>query len=358
MPVFPVPIVRPQVDYLKERRVREQGSPIEALGISETGATRTVWVPWEQRFIATKALLGYSKLQRNEDDNSVEGLNRLIPIPHPDIGVTIPDAKSPYLYATKITEVKPYKPLTGELPPILEQSMVVEDGVASRSTFLAADITVQYENPLYIVLDDEDEATEWPTGEYNRFLRFLDAEDTAEYITMPGGTLKYAPEDNGIPKGTPIGFNSGRIFPKQQLRYVWKRLPQELYSPYFAATNWQRRIWGDPAGDNVPLIGTINNRSFLGRRAGTMLFEKIKPIPNPDMFGFVYEWDFELTFHYDPHGWNNKYYWTSKEADKARRGFYQVTADGTFYSTLLTPDNESIYNVRNLDLIFDVRDVV
>lgn len=351
----PILIVRPQVDFLKERRVREQGSPIESLGMSETGATRTVWVPWEQRFIATRAILGYSRLQRDEL-NSVVGLNRLTPLPHPDIDNVDPDAKSAYLYATKITEIKPFKPKAGELPTDVEQSMVIDGGVASRSTFLLADITVQYENPMYYVLQDDDEIVGWPTAEYSRFLRLLDVTDSVEYITMPAGTLKYAKDGGGEPTGIPIGFNAGRIFPKQTYKFRWCRLPEELYSPYTAATNWQKRIWGDPLSGNVPLIGTVNNGTFLGKRAGTVLFESIRPIPNPDMFGNIYEWDFEFIFHYDPNGWNNKYFYTSDEAKATQRGFYLVSATGAYYAPDAIPDGRSIYNISNLNQLFDVRD--
>jgi hypothetical protein len=354
----PDPIVRPQVNYLKERKVREHGSPIESLGISDTLATRSVWVPWEQRFIASRAILGYSKLQRDPGDNSVVGLNRLTPLPHPDIENVDTNATSAYLYATKITEIKPYKPLQGELPPAIEQSMVVTGGVASRSQFLVADITVQYENPLYEVLEDEDENTGWPNHEYGRFLRFIEANDSVEYITMPGGTLRYIKDGGGGPTGKTIAFNAGKIFPKQQLKYRWCRLPNDLYSPYYPATEWQKRVWGDPATATVPLIGKVNTTTFLGRRAGTMLFENIKPIPNPGMFGQLYEWDFEITIHYDPNGWNNKYFFTSVAADVADRGFYLVGAGTTYYTPDLIPPNYSIYNVDDLDKIFDVRDVI
>ena len=191
--------------------------------------------------------------------------------------------------------------------------------------------------------------------EIERFVRILEPTPSFDYVQLPGGTFNFIKNGGGGPTGVIPNTNFGRIFGTTQHKLLWKRLPFFLYN-LSTPSDWQKRIWGDnDYPDRLPLIGTINKYYWAGFRPGTLLLENVRPIPVDSMFGYVYEWDIEFTLNHDPHGWNWKYYYP-QSSNTTDRGWYYVGAGSTYYAPGSVPDDKSIYNERDFDLLFDVRD--
>lgn len=343
-------ITRPTLTYNAERGVRDGSSEVISYSNGGSSVARQEWVNWADRYKAGKFFLGYSALEYvSGTSGPIAALRRLTPMPHPNAGNAVDDVGQ--FYAMKMPRIKPYK-ATGQVTGA--------DGL-SRATFTKAEIEITYENPGYAVLTEADITVSgvWQNQEYRRFLRIMEPTQTVSYITLPGGTLKYITSTGtGAANGKAIGANVGKVFPVNQEKYLWCRLPYDLYNPS-ALSVWAKRIWGDPASPStIPLIGCVNKTSFFGRAPGTLLLQNVRPIPRDAMFGGVYEWDFEVQLAYNLNGWNKLYYYPAGTVGASDRGFFLVGAGTTYYAPGSVPDNYSIYNEREFSAIFDVRDTI
>lgn len=339
-------ITRPTLTKFNERGQRENATWTEAVAVDGSGSTRRVWLRWGERFLGSRAIVGFSQLEYS--GLIVTGLRRLTPLPHPDNTGNYTTG-APYLFASGVQSIRPFK-VTGNAG----NSGIDSSG---RSNYLNADVEIQYANPRYVVLSEAQMPT-WPADEWQRFVRIDDSTTTGTYIMLPGGTLKYwrpdVPTPTVRPNGIPINFNFGKVVSVTELKLTWCRLPFALYS-FAAPTKWQKRIWGYAPDAIDSLLGTVNKTAFLGYAPGCLLFSNIKPIPRASIFDIT-EWDFEITLGIDPNGWNYKYYSSADPSDTAR-GWYKVASD-MYYADGSTPDEKSIYNERELRHIFDVRDTI
>lgn len=347
-------ITRPTTTYLQERGTRDGSALNEQFGMGANSATRKIWCTWADRYKVARAYIGYSELARENmgDPTEITGLRRLTPLPHPDAEV-MPSADGPgNMFASRINSITGYKALAGESSPY-ETNV---NASVKRNVFTRAEIEVQYENIGYQVREEAD-LPSWPEGEQDRFLEILEPTPSSSYVTLPGGTLNYIKSGGGSPPtGLPINFNVGKIFSTMQFKFLWKRLPFDLFDPT-NQSSWAKRIWGDPAAPTAEkLIGSVNKTTFLGFLPGTLLLENVRPIPVRSPFYFIWEWDFEFTLNYNPNYWNYLYYFPISSAGTTDRGFYLVGAGTTFYANGSVPDNYSLYNEREHALLFDVRD--
>lgn len=346
-------IARPTLTYIAERGVRDGSGEIISYSPGGSSISRAVWVNWAQRYRAAKFLLGYATLEYvTGTSGPIAALRRLTPMPHPNAGNAVDDVGQ--FFAMKISRIKPYKPL----------GQVTGADTLSRTTNYRADIELTYENPGYAVLSEADITVGgiWQNQEFRRFLRIMEPAQTVTHVTLPGGTMRYIDPAGVVGTGKahtkPIGTNVGKTFPVNQEKYLWCRLPYDLYNPS-ALSAWAKRIWGDPATPaTIPLIGTVNKTTFLGRGPGTLLLQNVRAIPKEAMFGGVYEWDFEVQLAYDLNGWNRLYYYPAGSVGASERGFFLVGAGTTYYAPGSVPDNYSIYNEREFSAIFDVRDTI
>jgi hypothetical protein len=334
---------------MSEVGTREHTSPIEVMGPGTNSATRIFRVPYQQRFLAARAILGYSKLEYGTGGD-VTGLRRLTPIPHPDLQPYGSGDGPGNMVATSIRDIKPHRSIGSVISPY--DSLV--KAFATRNVYAEADITVEYSNPGYSASSEMDLQEGivggWPLREAERFTVIQEPTPTSSYITLPGGVLKLAGVP-GSPGGIALAQNVGKIFPTLQFKVLWKRLPDLLFS-LSTPTYWQKRIFGDPnVPTQYPLIGTVNKNLWAGFKAGTLLLENVKPIPVTAPFVGLYEWDIEFTFNLDVKGWNWKYYPIAPN-----NKWYFVSNDGVVYPAGSIPDDVSIYNERDFNLLFDVRD--
>lgn len=347
-------ITRPTTTYFQEKGTRDGTARVDQFGMGANSSNRLVWCPWEDRYKIARAIIGYSKLAKEDgiDPDKITGLRRLTPLAHPDINPLDLDDGPGNMFASRINSIKGHKPLVGEL----SENDADINALAKKNVFEAAIFEVQYENIGYQVRED-DEVTDWPENEFERFLEILEPTPSSSYITLPGGTLNYIRESGSTPPhGLPINFNVGKIFSTMQFKFLWKRLPFDLFNP-IAQSNWAKRIWGDPADpDAEKLIGSVNKTEFLGFAAGTLLLENVRPIPVRSPFYFIWEWDFEFTLNFNPNRWNFLYYFNNAAAGATDRGFYFVGAGTTYQAPGSLDDDTSIYNEREHKLLFDVRD--
>lgn len=148
-------IVRPTVSKLSERGIRELSSPVESFAPGASTTSRIHRTEWTDRFIAARAILGYSKLELN-GSNQIIGLRRLTPLPHPDIQAGEDLIGPGNMWATRINSITPQAPDPAGSSVSTEDSAAKTGGSAKRATYLMADLNVQYENPGYSCLTEED----------------------------------------------------------------------------------------------------------------------------------------------------------------------------------------------------------
>lgn len=342
-------IVRPTLTFYQERGTRDGSANQTQFGMGANSGTRPVWVDWVDRYKAARAIIGYSQLDRLA--GIIIGLRRLTPLPHPDAETAGSDDGPGNMFATRINGIKGYKALAGTSSTL---ETAVNAGV-KKNVFEKAEIEIMYENPGYQVRTEE-EIENWPEDEYLRMFEVLEPTPSSSYITLPGGCMNYIRESGtDAPHGLPVNYNVGKVFSTMQLKFMWHRLPYDLFD-ISNQTNWAKRIYGDPDNpDEIPLIGTVNKTAWLSFPAGTLLLENVRPIPVKSPFYYIWEWNFEITWNYNPRGWNYLYYFSP--AGGAGSGTYFVGKGTTYYAPGSVPDNTSIYNEREHSLVLNVRDV-
>lgn len=347
------PLVRPTITYFAERGSRDGSSPSESFGAEGSSATRKFFVPWDERFLAATAILGYSQI--GYDGSAPDGLRRLIPLRHPDTSVF-----PYYWYAASITNCTGHK-FSGKRTGS-------DSSVAN--TFDKAELTVQYEQVDYLMFNDSTTVNPvtgdpwtWPTDEWVRYTSIGEMTTSTNYLALPGGTIQYArnpalPLPTAPPHGKPIPFATGIVQPIMEFKLTWKKVPFQIVSPYlgYTANPWKRRIWGDGTNTYLPYIGTVNKTSFLKYPAGTLLFSNIRMIPRKSPY-LVPEWDVEFTFAVDPRKWNYKLYVPPKaEADNFEYylAIRPTSGTTTWYDQGSIPDYKCLYNEREFTELFQV----
>lgn len=229
-------------------------------------------------------LLGYS--QRGDGG----ALNRYMPHRLPWL---------PHLICTQITNLQPYKFVrkaqTASFGPYAEYERVR--------------VTTAYTCPSYAVVDDTDlarlHAVNNVPDESKRFV-VDNYEPTVEAIQRPVGSFKYSETSaTGPAIGTEVASGVTQVLTKAQLTLTWMLLPE-----YGA-----RNLNGVPAIQEA-MLGKVNNATWRGHAAGTLLFKAIRmePVPSPFPLPFIdvqRQWNMSLIFSkFDPpnggatRGWN------------------------------------------------------
>lgn len=318
-------LTRPSVGFLREGGSADGSSPAEDFAPEDSTAERVVRCPWGQRYDAVVYFLGYSTLAGGT-------LQRLTPQPHPDFpGV---------MYATKAS-IMGWK---------FAQNRDAIDGTKAN-TFTKAHVRVGYNQVRYAVKEDYGTGSgndiSSATAEYERFTYIDAVEPEAEYLSLPSGNLCYTATDGSSKGPVPVGV--GKIIPITAVDIKWVRLPYALYS-LVAASNWQKRIWGDPGTSVKPLIGRINKTQLFNWAPGTALLENVKlEIHTHPTIGF--SWDvtfkFKINLNADGKGWNWLYNYGSAASPS---GWYFVSdaASPAYFAPGSVLDGKSIYNEGEL----------
>jgi hypothetical protein len=321
---------------IREVGVRDGSSPSQSFETGASGGERRFRVTWEERFNFVKYMLGYSETYI---DMGTRKLSRLIPQAiHPD---------TPDIRATRVVKMAGHKwtgtdPARGEGAPYEWSDDLV-------NVFQDADITVGYEHLDYKYLEDDDVNL---STEQDRYVVRGETRPSAEYVGLPGAVMKYrrSVPASGAPHGLSIPFNVGKILPQEVFELTWCRLPEDVWgtdAPLY------QTVYGTGAIDDVPYLGCVNSEPFQGRPAGTVLFSGMRPQLNRSPLGTGWEWDLGFEFTYDPNFWNWKYYF---DRTGSAAGWYQVGQSLTYTAENAYPDEDSLYNVRDLNFLFSVAD--
>lgn len=264
-------------------------------------------------------------------------------------------------YCTSVTNIKPVKWLSeveDDHPDPAPVFPVVKTDISNQWQYFY--YTAQYEKLLYPLLEDSDASTTW-TWEYERNVYEQEVRLSADYISLPGGIMRYRTDTGVAPDNRAIPFNVGRVFPTLEFGVVWSRVPDDWYKP--GTRLWERlygtdRFVGTLEYKNQSYVGTVNSKEFFGRPPGTLLLSGVETERRISPLGRI-EWNITLKLAYDPNGWNWKYFFSSHTVE-GPNGFYLVLKNGATYPAIPEDENivdgTSLYNMNDFREIFWVAD--
>lgn len=334
-----IPFTPTEIDAMEIESigVRDMSHPTESRELGTNTMRRSWKVKWGERYRFIELCLGNCALW---DDSGTTRLSRLLPDDlygrHPDF---------PEIVATKVESIRGIgKPeeITDDMDPDYN----------AMPYYPFARVEVFYEHLPFELKDDED-----TTSELERYVippGLSESGIDSDYTTLPGGFLHYIRETGTTsPHLKPIPQNVGFITPTQQRIIRWVNLPKEAWGP--GTTLHQRAFEGD--GDDVPFVGTVNKEEIIitgdsGYPMGTMLLEAVKERLYRSPLGIGWRWDLDFHFRYRPMGWNWLRFFEGDAAGTGN-GVYFVGKGTTHHYSDTLPDNESIYNARDHNLMFD-----
>lgn len=220
-----------------------------------------------------KTLLGYSV-------RGVGGsLHRSLPHRHPTL---------PHMVCTRISNFQPYK--------FLRKATNAQLGTFAEYEF--ARCTAVYTNINYAIESDGDNSRLHNGDESYRFV-IREYQPTVEAIQRPVGSFEYAETSaTGPDVGLEVASGVTQLLTKAQLTLTWVNLPE------YGTFDLNER----PAIQEA-LLGKVNNATWRGYPAGTLLFKALKldpvPAPFPIDFADVHrQWNmqFVLSFFDPPYG--------------------------------------------------------
>jgi hypothetical protein len=333
----------PALTKQSERGIRDGSSNLRTRTLNEVSDKRRMWFKWSERTDALVRYLGINDLLYDENGFPT-ALTRVAPMRHPE---------SDFLHVTRFTEQSLHKVLSSVYNAQKDRSV--------SATFKMVDVELVYERLPYRALSDDD--PEWDGFEFKRFVSIGEKKASADYLTIPGGVLKYIAPTVGAPVDRKlIQYNNGIVVPTVEFQITWHRLPAALWN-YDIPNLWTDRING--TDDDYSFIGTINKHEFKGYPAGTLLLTNVSdqqcPAPNDldqtwnDLLQFPYEMNIIFSVHFNPMGWNYLYYNDiSGTTGAGKSGWYFVGRGTTEYQPGNVPDEYSLYNERDFRSLFYV----
>jgi hypothetical protein len=196
----------------------------------------------------------------------------------------------------------------------------LEDDEDGNPTYSKMDVTLTAEHVPFDLLPDED-----TSNETFRYFQVLPSQPSADYLTLPGGVCHYLTEAGGAgrPNQVAIPYNVGLTQPKSIIRRKWWRVPYDVYKP---GHTLYKRIWGDPANDERPWVGTVNANALFNYPRWTLLFLGVEEELDRDQLGDRLSWNLTYSWQYDPNCHLKKYYYDMDSG--ANNGYYFVAGRG------------------------------
>lgn len=318
--------------------VRHGNHPTETREVDQNTMTRTFLVDWDERFNFVEHVIGRSK---TFDDTGVRRISRLLPNirvgRHPDL---------PGIVATKITSMK------GAGGPGI-------DDINGMPAYPDAEVTVFYEQVPYRLRTDS-----LSLGDERRRYVWMNSPEASEiqrFGPLPGGMYKYVTAGGGAPMGDPVASGQTVFRPVQRFVIWWENLPFDVYATGGGLLN--RLFFGNVTGGVTTLapgyIGTVNSVEFAitalcAFPTESLLLEKVTPILQrsplaADDFDGC-QWRIGFHFAFSPISWLTILH--------PNLGTFElVTRDGVYYAAGAMPDNNSIFNLRDHNLLFNVNNV-
>ena len=165
----------------------------------------------------------------------------------------------PNMFATAITGVEALAP----------QGI----GPMSEATFKQFRLTIQFETLPYDLLSDIDVNAARGGGEPAESFRYVvwNRQPASEFARTPYNAYKYPPGTGSKNANNPLPGQNGQaiLLTKYRITGTWLQVP----------TDWISSDGGKTFPDLDAAVGTVNDATFLGYPAGTMLFESYEPTP-------------------------------------------------------------------------------
>lgn len=197
-----------------------------------------------------------------------------------------------------------------------------------------------FQNCPFEIADDSE-----ITSEHRRYVIELPSTAQSDYITLPGGVLKYVRPGGGTPNGNAIQHSVGFVDVTTQVKKKWLKIP---YDGWAQGSLLRTRVYGNIEDGVQPYLGTINKTTIFGYAPGQLLLVgaedqlEFDPLAGEPFWNITYTWLARSVSHnwfyfFSPSGTNN--------------GWYFASNNGTDYTTGSLPDGKSLFNAReHLDL--------
>jgi len=302
--------------------VGDGSHPTMARRVNESTISAEYFCAYDELEAFICHMVGYQKIY---DKAGAYTLTRLLPQAYPDKLSTV---------ATSIDEV------TGHRYMGIQEA----DG---RPIYDKWRVKIGFQHVPFLLMTDEEVGD---SSESERYLQELPSTAAPEYISLPGGILKFQKEVGGAPSGTPIPYGVGFINTAVTVKKKWIRVP---YSGWQKGSALRARVFGNIEAGTEPYLGTINKTVFLGYAPGQLLFTGVEeelmldPVNEDQHWNLTYTWLAKSVSHnwfkfFDPAGVNT--------------GWYFASNDGFYYDTAVLPDGTSLFNKRDhFDLfLFDL----
>ncbi len=307
-----------EVAAMQIRRVgvKDGAHPTHRRRPDDCTITRDYFCAYEELESFLCHMLGYAIIYTDGGGN--KKLSRLLPQFYPGL---------PQVRAVGLEEARGHR-FTGE--------MVDDDsGDPDLPEYDAWRCRITYQHCPYDLIDDVD-----ISSEHRRYVVELPSTVQSDYITMPGGILKYVSSPGG-PDGKGIQHSVGIVNTALQIKKKWLKVPYEAWRE---GSELRKRVFGDIELGNDPWLGTINGSQIFGYAPGQLLLTGVEdqlefdPIAKERFWNLTYTWLARSVSHnwfyfYDPTG--------------AASGWYFVSNNGTSYPATSQPDGVSVFNARD-----------
>lgn len=257
-------------------------------------------------------------------------LTRLVPMRYPH---------REYLVATKIVSA------TG-------QGKVQGNDANGVPVYPDIRVQVQFEHAPFGVAADDDTPHEW-----NRYTQTLPSTPDVSYLNLPGGIMKYIrQEETGDPHGIPVPYSIGYPEAVTRIKRKWCRLPWDAWG---AGTTLFERVYGDWEDGTRGYTGCVNNATFLGYPAGSLLFLGVEeePVLDPVAEGdYGLSWDLTYEFLFKPaapHTWL-RYFNPAGTYFPGLNAHYLVGTGSTYYPTSSLPTSYSLFDAKDFTQLWEV----
>lgn len=301
----------------------------DEVGPDGSGSTRRFSCAWKHRYAAALHFVGAVKSY--PDESGKVRISRLAPQRHPAVTV--------FNWVATKAAIDPFR-YTGEL-----EEGDVEDALPR---FDRAHLTVTYELVPYQVLDD-DEVDE----DYGEMLRYVvepgypgaDVTTEVNYVTLPGGVLKYRTADGvSPPANVPIPYGVGFPETYSKKKVIFRRVPFDCWGSGKTLTN---RIKGTATTRGY--IGALNRVEVWGHPPLTLQLTGVEERLLPDPTGMGYSWDLVYCF-------------SEKSVTSGHLGFYYHAVNGAASSGYYQAGRgggatEEPGDIGDTDSLFVVRDL-
>lgn len=308
----------------------------EDVSIEEVSCTRVLECRWDFRYKFYDALIGWAEINGGTSA-APAGLKRHLPEPHPYMNnVFCTGAK--LVMGTGRPDVERTDCIIAYVDTDLDPpgSAITINSAGGIGHYGRARFVTKWEKLNFNVWSDEQMSGTTAAAPQSEFFRFVDktSDWSGQSIPIPGNQFKWVTitaNDGGVNQYLPAALS--KKFYREEITYTWMRVPDV------------------PTVGIQACLGKVNNATFDGYAAGTLLFEapmrkRMQNMPlDPD--GYYYDHAFKML--YAPETWNKLY----RATLLPNPGFDEFTVSGAT-NLIAMADGQSQYDYADFTKLFKV----